>query len=97
MYGRRCECLRVVALVDRGDHLREPDTVPPYIPVTSKAQSRKLFALAAAGKISDADARGKTRAADFDRLPSRVSDSKRGKRAKGRPRPVRPALRRVSR
>ncbi len=43
--------------------------MPPYTKVTSKAQSRKLFALAAEGKISKAEARGKTRAANWDRLP----------------------------
>jgi hypothetical protein len=45
--------------------------MPPYKGVTSKAQSRKLFALAADGKISTDDARGKTRAADFAKLPER--------------------------
>ena len=49
--------------------------MPPYTPVTSKAQSRKLFALANRGEISEDDAKGKTRAADWDKLPKR----KRGK------------------
>ncbi len=43
--------------------------MPPYKPVTSKAQSRKLFALANEGKLSKSDAKGKTRAADFKDLP----------------------------
>ena len=71
--------------------------MPPYAPVKSKAQSRKLFALASRGEISDADARGKTRAADFSSLPDRKSKkifTKRGssahvrgaKRPKGAPR-----------
>lgn len=45
--------------------------MPPYTPVTSKAQSRKLFALASRGEISLADAKGKTRAANFKSLPDR--------------------------
>ena len=53
--------------------------MPPYTPVKSKRQSRKLFALARDGKISLDDAKGKTRAADFSSLPSRVG-GKRGKR-----------------
>lgn len=59
--------------------------MPPYTPVTSKAQSRKLFALAKEGKISVADAKGKTRAAQFSKLPARKASSrkmvKRGRRA----------------
>jgi len=53
--------------------------MPPYIPVTSKAQSRKLFALAERGELSEDDARGKTRAADFASLPERKG-AKRGRR-----------------
>ncbi len=49
--------------------------------VTSKAQSRKLFALANRGEISMADAKGKTRAADWKDLPQR----KKGKPRHGRP------------
>lgn len=45
--------------------------MPPYTPVVSKAQSRALFAKARRGEISYDDARGKTRAADFKRLPER--------------------------
>lgn len=56
--------------------------MPPYKPVTSKAQSRKLFALAREGKISLDDARGKTRAANFKSLPNRKV--KRGRRAPNR-------------
>lgn len=53
--------------------------MPPYTPVTSKAQSRKLFALANRGEISEADARGKTRAAGaFSGLPERRSSHVRG-------------------
>lgn len=48
--------------------------MPPYTPVTSKAQSRKLFALAHQGKVSLDDAKGKTRAADFESLPEQKSD-----------------------
>lgn len=73
--------------------------MPPYTPVVSKAQSRALFAKANRGEISMADARGKTRAADFQSLPDRTTPKKifakrstgggrvRGaKRPKGRPR-----------
>jgi hypothetical protein len=45
--------------------------MPPYNPVTSKAQSRKLFALANRGELSMDEARGKTRAANFKSLPER--------------------------
>ena len=46
--------------------------MPPYKPVTSKAESRKLFSLAEQGKLSMADAKGKTRAADWPKLPEHV-------------------------
>lgn len=46
--------------------------MPPYRPTVSKAQSRKLFALAERGEIGMDEARGKTRAADFKKLPDRV-------------------------
>lgn len=59
--------------------------MPPYTPVTSKAQSRKMFALANRGEISMEDARGKTRAANFKSLPEHVG-AKRGKRPKMHPR-----------
>lgn len=68
--------------------------MPPYNPVESKAQSRKLFALANRGELSMDEARGKTRAADFKSLPERkskrrggmldVKGAKRPKRAPGR-------------
>ena len=62
--------------------------MPPYAPVTSKAQSRKLFALAGRGEISESDARGKTRAANFKSLPERkgMGHVKGAKRPKGAPR-----------
>ena len=62
--------------------------MPPYTPVTSKAQSRKLFALANRGEIAESEARGKTRAANFKSLPERVATkgAKRGKRPKMAPR-----------
>lgn len=61
--------------------------MPPYTPVKSKAQSRLLFAKANRGEISEEDARGKTRAADFSALPERLKKrgAKRGKRPKMRP------------
>lgn len=46
--------------------------MPPYKPVVSKAQSRKLFALAARGELSMSEARGKTRAAKGTKLPEHV-------------------------
>lgn len=55
----------------------------PYTPVTSKAQSRKLFALAQEGKISEDDAKGKTRAANWDKLPPRKRN-RRAHRSAGR-------------
>lgn len=59
--------------------------MPPYTPVVSKAQSRALFAKANRGEISLDDAKGKTRAADFAKLPERVKGAKQGKRPKMRP------------
>jgi hypothetical protein len=53
--------------------------MPPYEPVKSKSQSRALFAKARRGGISLEDAKGKTMAADFKRLPDRVRPSRRGK------------------
>lgn len=54
--------------------------MPPYRPVVSKAQSRKLFALANRGELSMDEARGKTRAAKGVHLPERISRRvKRGK------------------
>lgn len=47
--------------------------MPPYKAVTSKAQSRKLFALANRGELAMSEATGKTRAANFKALPDRVS------------------------
>ena len=51
--------------------------MPPYNAVTSKAQGRKLFALANRGEISEDEARGKVRAAKGKRLPERVSTRRR--------------------
>lgn len=51
--------------------------MPPYKAVKSKAQSKKLFALAHEGKISMAEARGKTRAANFKKLPEHARKKKR--------------------
>jgi len=45
--------------------------MPPYTPVASRAESRKLFAMARRGEISETEARGKTRAANWKRLPER--------------------------
>lgn len=52
--------------------------MPPYVPVKSKAQARKMFVLADEGKISEDDARGKVRAAG--RLPERVGGKRHGNR-----------------
>lgn len=46
--------------------------MPPYTPVKSKAQAKKMFVLADEGKISEDDARGKVRAANYKKLPTRV-------------------------
>lgn len=53
--------------------------MPPYKAVKSKAQSRKLFALAHRGEISESEARGKTRAANFKELPNRVRAKRRSR------------------
>ncbi len=55
----------------------------PHTAVTSKSQSRKLFALANRGELSMADAKGKTRAANFSTLPERKG-TKRASRSTGR-------------
>jgi hypothetical protein len=54
--------------------------MPPYQPVVSNAQRRKLFALASHGEISMDEAEGKARAAKGKKLPERV----RRKRGRGR-------------
>jgi hypothetical protein len=46
--------------------------MPPYKAVVSKAQSRKLFALAERGEITMSEARSKTRAAKGEKLPEHV-------------------------
>ena len=50
--------------------------MPPYKPVKSKAERRKLFELAKEGKISMEDAMGKARAAKGKRLPEHVKKGK---------------------
>lgn len=50
--------------------------MPPYKPVTSRAQARKLWALAREGKVSVEDAKGKTGAAAWGKLPERVGMGK---------------------
>ena len=69
--------------------------MPPYKPVKSKSQSRALFALAKRGEISEADARGKTRAANFSSLPDRKGSTRDPKRpAARRPGAKRPTAKR---
>ncbi len=53
--------------------------MPPYQPVKSNAQRRKLFALAERGEISKTEAEGKARAAKGKKLPERVRPKARGK------------------
>jgi len=59
--------------------------VPPYSPVKSKSQSRALFAKANRGEMSMDDAKGKTKAADFKRLPERLGRGKKGRAPKRAP------------
>ena len=47
-----------------------------YQPVRSKSQSRALFALAAKGKLPLAEAKGKTKAAAWSKLPEKVKRKK---------------------
>lgn len=54
--------------------------MPPYKPVVSKSQSRALFAKANRGEMSLDDAKGKTAAADWKKLPKRVGQKRRGRR-----------------
>lgn len=58
--------------------------MPPYTAVTSKAQSRKLFAMAGRGEIAESEARGKTRAANFTSLPERKLKRKKAGRSRRR-------------
>jgi hypothetical protein len=51
--------------------------VPPYQAIKSRAQQRKLFALASRGELSTDEARGKTRAARGKRVPERVRTRRR--------------------
>lgn len=51
--------------------------MPPYKPVVSKAQSRALFAKAERGELSMDEAKGKTKAANWKRLPQRVAKRRR--------------------
>lgn len=59
--------------------------MPPYKPVVSKSQSRALFAKARRGELPLAEAKGKTRAANFKALPEQVRGpaNRYGKMAKG--------------
>jgi hypothetical protein len=54
--------------------------MPPYKAIKSRAQQRKLFALANKGEISMAEAHGKTRAAKGRRIPERVRRRKKARR-----------------
>lgn len=54
--------------------------MPPYTPNKSRAQQRKMFALANKGEISMSEAKGKAEATNYQSLPNRVG--KRGKRLK---------------
>lgn len=51
--------------------------MPPYTPVKSDAQRKKLFALARRGEISMTEARGKARAAKGRKLPKYARRKKR--------------------
>lgn len=56
--------------------------MPPYKAVTSKAQSRKLFALANRGELSMDEAKGKTRAANFKSLPERKGKGRKSRKSR---------------
>lgn len=45
--------------------------MPPYKPVVSKSQSRALFAKAKDGELSLDEAKGKTKAANWKKLPEK--------------------------
>jgi hypothetical protein len=53
--------------------------VPPYVKAKSKAQAGKLFALAKEGKMSMADAKGKTKGVAVSKLPSHVKSRSKAK------------------
>jgi hypothetical protein len=54
--------------------------MPPYKKPTSEAQRRYMFVLARQGKISEADARGKSRAVKGRKLPKHARRKKRAGR-----------------
>jgi hypothetical protein len=56
--------------------------MPPYTPVKSEAQRKKLFALANRGELSMDEARGKARAAKGRKLPKRAGRKHRTKRGR---------------
>lgn len=58
--------------------------MPPYKPVVSNAQRRRLFAKANRGEIAMSEAEGKARAAKGRSLPERVSKPAGGKRRASR-------------
>ncbi len=53
--------------------------MPPYKPVVSKAQSRALFAKANRGELSMDEAKGKTKAANWSKLPQRKRSARRSR------------------
>jgi hypothetical protein len=56
--------------------------MPPYKPYASKAQARKLHALAGEGKIAESEVAGKDKATDFDEIPERLGVAGRWKPGK---------------
>ena len=60
--------------------------MPPYQAVKSRSQSRALFAKAGRGELSLDEAKGKTKAADFESLPEKVRPKRRGKMGRKRSR-----------
>ena len=54
--------------------------MPPYQKNRSKAQQRLMFAKAARGEVSMADARGRARASKGSPLPEKVGKKTRGRR-----------------
>lgn len=70
-FSRRTPCDFLLRL-STSESGRGSNAIPPYVKAKSKAQQRKFFELAKQGKMSMADAKGKSqKGSKYDKLPSR--------------------------
>ena len=59
--------------------------MPPYTANVSRAQQKKMFALANRGEISEQEAEGKARATNWDEIPERKTKRKGSPKGKRMP------------